>query len=269
MRAAFVISGGGALKEEEWRQHLVSDLDSLGFSVEHIPEVDLRSASPGDLLRSGTVSYAGYFALVHGRSAHYELPSAGAVGCYLSHLEAVKRVARLPLGTAALVLEGDCALDTAEVDALIRSQEASSPVSTARVIFIGGRSLIGASGPSPRRDLATGGLAPVSPGALVALAHCCLYTVPGARAVLELLGAERISVQFDAALCAANAAAAPSSPPLLWWTSRGAHQRFHISSVQDVCLRCNLRGALPVGSAGCLLLLFFVVGVAIGAHIKR
>lgn len=268
MRAAFVISGGGALKEEEWPRHLVSDLGSLGFSVEHIPEVDLRSTSPKDLLRSGTVSYAGYFALVHGRSAHYELPSAGAVGCYLSHLEAVKRVARLPLGTVALVLEGDCALDTAEVDALIRSQEASSPVSTARVIIVGGRSLMGESEPSPRRDPATG-LTPISPGALVVLAHCCLYTVPGARAVLELLEDKRISVQFDAALCAASAAAAPSSPPLLWWTSSGARQRFHISSVQDVCLRCNLRGALPVGCAGCLLLLFFVVGVAIGAHIKR
>lgn len=255
------------MKEEEWQRRLVSDLDSLGFSVERIPEVDLRSASPEDLLRRGTVSYAGYFALVHGRSAHYELPSAGAVGCYLSHLEAVKRVARLPLGAVALVLEGDCVLDTAEIDALIKSQEASSPISTARVILVGGRSLIGVNGPSPRGSAA--GLTPVSPGALVALAHCCLYTVPGARAVLELLGAERISVQFDAALCAASAAMGPSSSPLLWWTYGGARQRLHISSVQDICLRCNLRGALPVGCAGCLLLLFFVVGVAIGAHIKR
>lgn len=284
-RSAFVISGPAP------SPRLVADLKRLGCQRPvHIPEVDMRSASAAGLLEARLISPSGYASITTGRSAHYELPSTAAVGCFLSHMEAMRQViaAGSSSATMSLVLEEDCVLDVSAVQALLERLEASSSAPPSvigeHVILVGGRALQGCKEPgcleesarlSTAARLPSGSdfvLKPVLPGSIVVQAHCCLYSPLGAKRMLSLLESMGpISVQVDYAMCAASALSQSrgAAAPLLWWSEYGARQRRHASSIQVDCFVCHLSGAAPVIGAVSLLLVVFVVGVCVGVWRRR
>lgn len=73
--------------------------------VKEVEAVDMRGANPADMARRGLITPAAYVALVEGRKHHYEMPSTGCVGLYLSFKKALEE------GEGwVLICEQDCFL---------------------------------------------------------------------------------------------------------------------------------------------------------------
>ena len=67
---------------------------SVGFKqVTHFKAIDAREMEPDSLLKKKIIGIAGYNDLVHKRKDNTGLPSTGAVGCSLSHIELWKKCA--------------------------------------------------------------------------------------------------------------------------------------------------------------------------------
>lgn len=100
------------------------------------------------------------------------------------------------------------------------------------------------------------------PGTVVQGTHCCLYTVSGAAFVLRLLD-KLVDIQWDAAVSVASVFPTGGSTAFLWVCSHGARQRLHFSSIQDLCITCSARGALPFVLLVGIILLSVLAGVGI------
>lgn len=265
MRHGFVIS-----QPENVEPKLLDCLRDLGCAEPNISEVNMRNMSAEELLSAGTISPAAYLSITHGRSTHYELPSTAGVGCYLSHLSVCRKIAALPQDDLGIIVEGDCILDVKTVELILKSIESGITLSIhdPHVIFVGSSSIQGCNPyvhklcnkhiTDSHRVIPNSNikLRATLPGAMTLLTHCNVYTPSGARFVLKHLDNKPASLQWDSALSAISALSTGAEPVLLWWTTNGAYQRTHISSIQDVCLTCRMQGATPV---------IFLVGVVIFA----
>lgn len=58
--------------------------------IRHFPAIDARKFDPDGLVHAGVISARSYRDLKTGRRNHWGLPSAGAVGCTMSHCEVWK-----------------------------------------------------------------------------------------------------------------------------------------------------------------------------------
>lgn len=273
MRRGFVIS-----QPDNVRKDLLDKLEALGCSEPDIGEVDMRDKSHHDLFLTGTISHSAYLALAHGRSSHYELPSTAGVGCFLSHLSVCRKISTLPPNALAIVAEGDCKIDVQTVESILRSIESGTTLSihNPHVIFVGSKPIQGCT-PNihkmcssriqdftlrvPDSDIE---LKATLPGAVIILAHCIIYTTSGAKFVLQCLDKQPVALQWDSALSVVSALPTGANHPLLWWTSGGASQRLHFSSIQDMCLTCSMHGIGPIIAVVSVILFALLLGVLIG-----
>jgi hypothetical protein len=274
MRHAFVITKPGTAK-----QQLLEDLGALGCAKPQEGEVDLRSAGAEKLLTEGRISASVYLNLTHGRCDDFGIPSPAGVGCYLSHLEACRHIAALPRGSLSLVVEADCKLDISVMKAALDSVEQGLSLSSAdpHVVFFGAFPIRGCtSGASKLCDAKVSVVRPIPgtdsllhavlPGGVAVRAHCCLYTVSGAAFVLSKLDRLPVDVQWDSALSVLSALPTGCPRALLWWSSVGANQLLHVSSIQDICLPCIFQGALPAVFLVGLVLMLLLAGALIASR---
>jgi len=276
MRHAFVITKPGTVSPD-----LARDIRELGCVEPVVGEVDLRGATAIELLKTETISQGAYLSLTQGRSSDYEFPSAAGVGCYLSHLAFCRQISLLPRRHLALVLEADCKIDVPTMRAALESMERGQTLSSEdpHVVLFGALPLMGctrgaselcgahasASRPVPGTDTV---FKAVLPGAVVVLAHCCILTTSGASFILGALEGRPAEVQWDSALSVLSAIPTGASRGLLWWCPKGASQKMHMSSIQDVCIPCMMKGAGPFVLCVGVLLIALLVGVLIG-YLRR
>lgn len=282
MRHAFIISRSGS----SVRSELLNDLEALGCFDPHVSEVDLRDKSASDLFMSGIISQGAYLAMMHGRSSDYEIPSSACVGCYLSHLAMCRRIALLPQGHLALVVEADCKLDVPLMNYSIESIENETTLSknNPHLVIFGGIPVQGCTpgvsdlcgAPNNFTDLPIPGadtvLKPVLAGSIINKTHCCLYTISGAAFILDMFddGRRPVDVQFDYAL-SMLAVRSPAKQIIgkeddlsfLWWCPKGSWQSLHLSSIQRMCLTCRMKGAGAVVVFVGIIFFVFLLGVII------
>jgi len=272
MRRAYVITKPGNVHPK-----LTASIAALGCPEPSVSEVDLRGANARDLIQDGHISSGAYLALIHGRCSDFGIPSPAGVGCYLSHLQICRQICALPAGSLALVLEADCVLDVPLLEAAISSVEQSITLSHAdpHLVLFGSEPLQGcAAGASELCDIMATTSRPIPgtdtelrttlPGAVSSRTHCCLYTVAGAAFVLRELGSKPVDVQWDSALSVLSVLSTGSR--FLWWCPKGASQSLHLSSIQDICVKCMMKGALPAVLFVGLLLLALLLGVLIASR---
>ena len=251
---------------------LTSQLESLNFKVHSCPEQNLRGSRPIDLFRDGTVSAGGFLSLLYGRCNDFMLPSGGAVGCYLSHVKACELVARHGQHDVCLVVEEDCVLDLSLMKSALAAWEAMLPDPIPEVIFFGGKPLRSRSPidahATPNDSLLMLGeaeLVPALPGSLISRTHCVLYSPAGAKKVAAALSGKCIEVQVDS-MFSALVSRSGTDALRLWWCAEGASQKLHVSSVQDVCVPCLLRGAGLVVAGVLVIIVAFLVGALLGSR---
>lgn len=93
-------------RPDRW-QHILNMLQTRGFSrIVRIAAIDGNTLTPKQL--QSWVTPEGLASLTRERQTHEELGSSGAVGCYLSHMEAWKRIVQQQ--EPGFVIEDDCVL---------------------------------------------------------------------------------------------------------------------------------------------------------------
>lgn len=285
MRHAFIISQSGS----SVRSELLNDLEALGCFDPYVGEVDLRGKSASDLFMSGIISQGAYLAMMHGTSSDYEIPSSAGVGCYLSHLAMCRRIALLPQGHLALVVEADCKLDVPLMNSSIESIENETTLSknNPHLVLFGGIPVQGCTlgvsdlcgAPKNYTDLPIPGadteLKPVLAGTIINKTHCCLYTISGAAFILDMFDGRPVDVQLDYALSTlavrspAKQITGKGDLSFLWWCPKGSWQFLHLSSIQSTCLTCRLKGAGAVVVFVGIIFFVFLLGVIIASRRHR
>ena len=196
--------------------------------------IDLRKSKPVDLAKAHLISPNAYDTLLQGRKWHKELSSTGAVGLQQSN--------RLALMSSAperslLLLEDDCVLGKsvlAEVDRLLEYADDFD------VAVFGAILLHGTTTESPLLS----NWYTLDAGAGFICTHCVLYTPRGKRKMVSLLNTPQ-EVQIDAYIGMLHSTG--ELDVLLNFDLALAHQRMHISSIQEVMGTCVLCDVSPTG----------------------
>lgn len=88
---------------EKW-ERVKQKMNSLGIEIEKISACDGLELDETKISKASTPSVE--YTLKYGRSLHREMPSVGAIGCYLSHVKIWKKIIQKNLQNV-LILEDD------------------------------------------------------------------------------------------------------------------------------------------------------------------
>ena len=234
-------------------------------AARHLPAVDLRSSAKEDIARARLISFNAADTLQRGRKWHKELPGTGAVGLHQSnraamHLSDPNR----PL----LLLEEDCVLRDGikeEIAALLESGEAFD-------VAVFGCTLLDGSVTECKRS----GWFTLGPKSSFITTHCVLYTAIGKQKMKTLLDMPQ-EIQIDAFLGLMYHSG--NINLILNFDSALAHQRMHLSSIQEMMGTCSLCNYEPGGmydssgypsiwTVALLLMLVVVASVGIAKHTR-
>lgn len=145
--------------------------------VQRFPAVDLRGSNMWECFHEGLISRNAYDTWCRGRRWHKEIETASTVGCYQSHLSAL-RAGDGPV----LVMEEDCMFlrdPTEEIATLLEHQDKWD-------VAMFGSSFWGSNAPGVKAGWLPKGWRDVSLDTVDGYgAHCVMYSAEGRKKVLE------------------------------------------------------------------------------------
>lgn len=186
-------------------------LRSVGFkNINQFQAIDGRKMDPVSLLKEKTISIKAYNDLITKRSDHSALPSTGAVGCALSHMELWKKCA--DQFEYIVIVEDDLILR-----AIKKEDEENILAALAE----------------PNGAFISPIFNKIKKGDFFWGLHLCFISKGAAKALLKT--ALPIEIQVDAYISHMN--------NLNYINLQGypiAKQSAHVSSIQDLCIKCML-----------------------------
>lgn len=225
---------------------LLTQLKTLYSDVAVHPGVDVRHVSTKSLLAANVITPSVAHTLMHPRKWHHELPSKGAVGLILAIKSALATDVSVPL----LLFEDDCMFPDIhkfhkDVQFLMNHLDEFDLA----VFGINMKYTMATSDVIAKDWLRVNGY--------FFRTHCVLYSPKGRQKVHELLVKHPISMQIDSWY----GMLANFGHLRIWGQYRNhtAVQSVHVSSIQDVCVLCNISEQQLLTYIVCIILIVVTV----------